>query len=62
MVEEYCDECDSPMKRALDIKNTRLFVCPECFSQKASYVIGKICSHEYAEKNKDRCIHCGKQK
>jgi len=54
-----CDTCGAKMKKVGDIKNTRQFICPECFSEKVEYIAGKPCEHEYDDKNKNRCIHCG---
>ncbi len=59
---EVCVECGhTPLKKIGDIKQTRLFLCPECFHEKVIYVRDKECSHEEYD-TKNNCLHCGKSK
>ena len=54
----HCKECGSLLKEGFKQRNTRLYVCEVCFTEKAEFVIEK-CDHEYADKNGNKCIHCG---
>ena len=57
-----CTECGhKPLKLVGDIKQTRLFLCPQCFTEKVTYIPDKACTHEEYD-NKNNCIHCGKSK
>ena len=60
--EEECIECGhTPLKKIGDIKQTRLFLCPQCFTEKVIYIPEKACKHEkYDVKN--NCLICGKPK
>lgn len=59
----YCNECGfEPLKKTIDIGDTRLFICPECFTEHSKFIGNKVCDHEYDEKSKDVCIHCAKLK
>ncbi len=58
---EGCEECGhSPLKKIGDIKQTRLFLCPQCFTEKVIYIREKSCTHEFDTKN--ICLICGKSK
>ncbi|KKM94764.1 hypothetical protein LCGC14_1195010 [marine sediment metagenome] len=59
-MEAYCTECGcEKIEKVVDTKNTRLFICPECFTERAEYIKGKPCEHEYDDRNGNRCVHCG---
>ena len=59
----YCDECGyEPLKKTVDIKNTRLFICPECFKEQTQFINVNFCKHEYDDKSRNKCIHCAKEK
>jgi hypothetical protein len=57
---ENCTVCGhSKMKKIGDIKNTRLFICPECFAEQSQFIGKVVCEHEYDDRNSNKCIHCG---
>jgi predicted ATP-dependent serine protease len=59
----YCEECGEDNLQLMgDIKNTRIWKCLECFSEKNVFIKTDICIHEYDEKSKDNCIQCGEPK
>jgi len=59
--EEECVECGhAPLKKIGDIKQTRLFLCPQCFTEKVTYIPEEECKHEYD--NKNICLRCGESK
>ena len=59
---EECAECGHhPLKKVGDIKQTRLFLCPECYTEKIIYIPKKECEHEEYD-NKNNCVHCGEPK
>lgn len=56
-----CDECGYEVEFVGDVKNTRSYKCPECFTEKVEFIIKDICKHEYDDRNYNKCIHCGKE-
>ena len=60
---EYCEECGfEGIEFIGDVKNTRTFKCPECFSEKLKFINNITCEHEYSDRNNNKCIHCGKER
>ena len=60
--EEECGECGhKPLKKVGDIKQTRLFLCPQCFTEKITYLPKKECIHEEYD-TKNNCLSCGEPK
>lgn len=57
---EYCKNCGCNLKELGKFKNTRKFVCVECYAETAIFIANKECKHEYDERSKDICIQCGK--
>jgi len=63
MPPEYCIECGGTNFRKIgEVKQTRMFMCLECWTGNIEYVRMKNCVHKYTEKNKNKCIHCGESK
>lgn len=59
---EECEECGfEGLEFIGDVKNTRTFKCPECFTEKLVFIKNSVCEHEY-DRNLDKCIHCGLNK
>lgn len=59
MSTEFCDECNDVMVKIGEHKNTRLFMCNNCFAEKVKYVENKPCKHEYDDKSGNKCTQCG---
>lgn len=59
-MDEYCDECGyRGVEECKTIKNTKIYICPECFFEKAEYIANKPCKHEYNDRNGNKCTLCG---
>lgn len=56
-----CEECGALMIEVGGIKNTKQFICEQCFTEKVQYVANEPCEHEYDDKNGNKCIHCGEE-
>ena len=55
---DLCEECGSwTLKLIGTIKNTKVFVCINCYSEKSVFMGHDDCEHEYTAR--DECMHCG---
>ena len=57
-MDKSCTECGGNMTKLGDHKNTRLYMCSECFEEQDEFIANK-CKHEYHDKNGNKCTQCG---
>ena len=55
----HCKECGAPLSKPMEEGSTRMYKCPECFTERVQYIEEIPCKHEYVDKNGNKCIHCG---
>ncbi len=59
--DDLCEECGSfKLELVGTIKNTKVFVCTKCYSEKSVFMGHDVCEHEYNER--EECMHCGDKK